>query len=218
MYELPLFPLNTVLFPGMPIHLHIFEERYKEMINLCIAENRPFGVVLIQGGNEVGAPAEPQPIGCTAQIAQVQPLDNGRMNLVAIGKERFHIESLNYDRSYLMGSVESLSLVSADEENLSAASQGLRDQLTQYLDVLSTVGQVEFDVEKLPDDTTELSYLAATLLQVPVEKKQDILKVDRVDNLLKIVYKTCREELAILKAMLATDPRTSQNAGPFSLN
>lgn len=218
MYELPLFPLNTVLFPGMPIHLHIFEERYKEMINLCISENRPFGVVLIQNGNEVGAPAEPQPIGCTAQIAQMQPLDNGRMNLVAIGKERFHIASLSYDRAYLMGNVEAMAIITADNQRLSTTCDGLRDQLTQYLETLSTVGQVEFDMEKLPDDAVELSYLAATLLQVPVEKKQEILKVDQADALVNVVYKTCREELAVLKAMLATDPRKAQNAGPFSLN
>ncbi|HQF70729.1 MAG TPA: LON peptidase substrate-binding domain-containing protein, partial [Promineifilum sp.] len=69
MYELPLFPLNLVLFPGMPLPLHIFEERYKEMVADCLRENRPFGVVLIaEGRAEGGAPARPHVVGCTAEI------------------------------------------------------------------------------------------------------------------------------------------------------
>ena len=75
MYELPLFPLNVVLFPGMPLPLHIFEDRYKEMIADCIRENRPFGVVLIEEGSaEHGPAARPVAIGCTAEIAQVQEM------------------------------------------------------------------------------------------------------------------------------------------------
>jgi Lon protease-like protein len=217
MYDIPLFPLNMVLFPGMPIHLHIFEERYKQMINLCISEGRPFGVVLIQKGQEVGGMAEPQSIGCAAQIAQVQPLDDGRMNLVAIGQERFEIKSLNYDNPYLMGTVEARALVQTPVD-LEPIAARLRAQITEYLKVLSTIGQTEFDMEKLPNDATELSYLAATLLQIPVEKKQSLLIIDNNVDLIRAVYQTCRQELAILKAMISAIPENVQNAGPFSLN
>ena len=82
MYELPLFPLNTVLFPGMPIKLHIFEERYKLMISRCYTEGQPFGVALIKSGNEVGRKAEPFLVGCTAVITELEPLPDGRMNIV----------------------------------------------------------------------------------------------------------------------------------------
>ncbi|MCS7071304.1 MAG: LON peptidase substrate-binding domain-containing protein, partial [Anaerolinea sp.] len=77
MVMLPLFPLNTVLFPGIPISLHIFEDRYKLMINRCLNSQMPFGIVLLQSGSEVqGAGPAPQPysIGCTAHIVQVQRL------------------------------------------------------------------------------------------------------------------------------------------------
>src|SRR3954466_6437378 len=97
MFELPLFPLNTVLFPGMPLNLHIFEERYKLMIGRCIEANQPFGAVLIKRGSEVsglGKAAEPFSIGCTVQITQVQSLGAGRMNISVVGKERFQIFSL----------------------------------------------------------------------------------------------------------------------------
>ena len=93
---LALFPLNTVLFPGMPLPLHIFEERYKIMIGRCIDEDRPFGVVLIQSGTEVGNPAVPHVVGTTALIAAVKRLEDGRMNLIAVGQERFRsLEEFN---------------------------------------------------------------------------------------------------------------------------
>src|SRR5438046_1437349 len=91
---LPLFPLNTVLFPGMPLRLHIFEERYRLMIGECVERKQPFGVVLIKAGREVGEPAEPRGVGTTALIAAMSRMDDGRMNLVAVGQERFRIDEL----------------------------------------------------------------------------------------------------------------------------
>src|SRR5688572_13111983 len=88
MFELPLFPLNTVLFPGMPLRLHIFEERYKLMIERCYSSGAPFGGTLIRKGGEVGGGADPFLIGCTALITEIEPLNDGRMNIVAVGHER----------------------------------------------------------------------------------------------------------------------------------
>ena len=70
--QLPLFPLNLVLFPGMDLPLHIFEERYKSMIGDCLNQNLPFGVVLIKEGLEVGTPAEPERIGTSARILHAE--------------------------------------------------------------------------------------------------------------------------------------------------
>ena len=106
MVELPLFPLHTVLFPGMPLPLHIFESRYKQMIDYCLKENSTFGVSLIHRGSEAFGPlAEPHKIGCTARIIEVQPLDDGRLNIVTVGERRFRIHSLNFDMPYLLGKV-----------------------------------------------------------------------------------------------------------------
>ena len=85
MFELPLFPLNTVLFPGMPLTLHIFEDRYKLMIGKCIQERQPFGVVLIRRGLEaLGPVADTHSVGCMAFIRQVERLEQGR-TLVRMG-------------------------------------------------------------------------------------------------------------------------------------
>lgn len=216
MNKLPLFPLNTVLFPNMPITLHIFEERYKEMINECIAENLPFGVVLIKEGTAESA-ASPQKIGCTANIAQVQPLQEGRMNLVGLGEERFEIKGLSYDKPYLVGQVEILPFTEPTSIENRVIGRRLNGVLVDYLNVLSSVGEVQFNIDKLPDDPLELAYLAGTLLQAPNEKKQEILEINNGDELIRTVYNITRHEIAILKAMLAPQAVPSQE-GPFSLN
>ena len=87
MFELRLFPLNTVLFPKMPLPLHIFEERYKLMITECMEADEPFGVVLIEEGSKAFGPlAQPHAVGCTARVVQVESLEDGRMNIITIGQ------------------------------------------------------------------------------------------------------------------------------------
>ncbi|MEZ4622859.1 MAG: LON peptidase substrate-binding domain-containing protein [Caldilineaceae bacterium] len=105
--DLPLFPLkNVVLFPGMVLPLHIFEPRYREMINRCIDEQLPFGVVLIEEGTEIGEAATPHRIGTGAKIIRVERLEDGRMNITALGTERFQIQEVHHDRAYLTATVE----------------------------------------------------------------------------------------------------------------
>lgn len=117
MYELPLFPLNVVLFPGMPLPLHIFEEKYKEMVADCLRNARPFGVSLMAGAAlPFGQASSPHRIGCTAEITQVQPLEEGRMFIMTVGRDRFRILSLDHNKPYLVGMVEDAPLDTEDEE------------------------------------------------------------------------------------------------------
>ena len=137
MYELPLFPLNIVLFPGMPLHLHIFEDRYKKMINMCIAEDRPFGMVLARPNAQPPAP-QSHLIGCTAHIDQVKPLRDGRMDIVNTGRERFLIHEFVYDQPYLVGKVESLEFDKSLERKEQIKGTYLRKLLKNYLNVLKS--------------------------------------------------------------------------------
>jgi len=100
--KIPLFPLDVVLFPGAPLHLHIFEERYKEMIAECLARKEEFGVVQAhRDGLAV--------VGCTASILRVmQRYPDGRMDILCRGERRFEIESLNEQRSFLQAEVDLL--------------------------------------------------------------------------------------------------------------
>ncbi len=213
MYELPLFPLNVVLFPGMPLPLHIFEERYKEMIADCIRQNRPFGVVLIEEGSaEQGPIARPVAVGCTAEIAQVQPLDQGRMFIMTVGRERFRIVRLDYGKPYLVGMVEPAPLVTEDEEWETQGVAELEPLVIEYLNKLAHVGSIEVEPDQIPNDPEGLIYLAATLIQLPVEEKQAFLSIDRASDLTRALRHVYRRELSLMKVMPGDD------IGIFSLN
>jgi uncharacterized protein len=179
-YELPLFPLNTVLFPGMPLHLHIFEERYKKMIKLCLDRSVPFGVVLINQGREAYGPlAEPHDVGCTAQIIETQPLTGDRMNIVAIGQERFRTILLDRQKaSYINGIIEPFPLQGADNDVAISAGERLKPWLKRYLEALAVVGGIDFEAPQMPDDLQTLAYLAAIALQVPNNEKQAFLSTE----------------------------------------
>ena len=105
---LPLFPLNLVLFPGMPLPLHIFEERYKAMIGECVDTQQPFGVVLIKDGLEVGEPAEPVKTGTSARIIRVDRLEDGRMNILTQGERRFRVLEITQNVPHVVGNIEYL--------------------------------------------------------------------------------------------------------------
>ncbi|MEZ4613151.1 MAG: LON peptidase substrate-binding domain-containing protein [Caldilineaceae bacterium] len=109
--EMPLFPLNVVLFPGMFLPLHIFEPRYREMVEHCVETKSPFGVALIRDGQEVGDAATPCDIGTAARIAKVQRMPDGRMNISTVGTQRFRIESVDYSRSYAVAQVRHYPIV-----------------------------------------------------------------------------------------------------------
>lgn len=218
MIEIPLFPLKTVLFPGMPISLHIFEERYKAMVETCVAAEQPFGVVLIEEGQEALGPlAKPHAIGCTAQITQIERLPDGRLNIVAVGMERFRLTSLSYEEAYLTGTVEMLPLDVFDTHNLDAAGNQLRPWVERYLAALSEMtDEVEFQSGQLPNDPLALAYLAASVVQIPVLQKQHLLATGQAAELLTDISSIFRREVALLNAMLAQEDLPAQ--GLFSLN
>lgn len=106
MSELRLFPLKTVLFPGMALPLRVFEDRYRQLISECVASVEPFGVVLIREGDEIGESAIPHDIGTTATIESLEHDADGVIQLLATGVQRFRISELYDDRPYLWANVE----------------------------------------------------------------------------------------------------------------
>ena len=105
---LPLFPLNVVLFPNSVLPLHVFEERYRLMVQRCLDGDSEFGVVLIKSGSDVGEPAEPHSVGTVARIMDVDRLEDGRMLLSVAGRGRFRIEEVTQLAPYLEGEVVAL--------------------------------------------------------------------------------------------------------------
>ena len=216
MFEIPLFPLDIVLFPGMPLSLHIFEDRYKLLIGNCLQERRPFGVVLIKKGREALGPlAEPHLVGCTAYVSQVERLEQGRMNIGAIGRERFRINSLDQSLPYLLGQVERFPIGDLNRAEQKLAADRLRPWVIRYLAILPEVEDLTIEPRLLPADPILLAYLAATLLQVPVEQKQSLLVAKQALPLLEELHELYRREIALVKVM-----REQQvvDEGFFSLN
>ena len=217
MLELPLFPLNTVLFPGTPIQLHIFEERYKRMIGICLSTRQPFGVVMIRRGDEALGPlAEPYTIGCSAQIIQVQRLEEGRMNLLAVGLERFRILSIDaHAQPYLVAYVEPYPLVDPDSASLKAAQELLRAWVRRYINALSEANASQVDFEQMPTEPQEFMYAAAALLQISPLDKQGLLSQESAAELLQGVITLYKREVALAKNIFSPGPAFQ---GAFSPN
>lgn len=215
--QIPLFPLNTVLFPGTPMRLHIFEPRYQSMVRRCMDEQLPFGVVLIRHGQEALGPlAEPYEVGTSAEIVQTRHLEDGRMNLVVVGQERFRIRTLDAQTTpYLTGEVEAFPLETGQPEVIANQSQELRSKVQRYLARLMKSGIGQYDVEQLPSDPVELAWLAAALIQVEITEKQAWLETRRGEEFLPILVNAYRRELALVHSLLESH---EDQGGMFSAN
>jgi hypothetical protein len=176
--KLSLFPLNTVMFPGTSMTLHIFEERYREMIGRCLEQSTPFGVVLIREGSEVGGTAKPYSIGTTAQINASVRLEDGRLLIATIGQRRFRIQYTLQSVPYLVASVALLPEESGVSVDLHQAAHNLRQAHEQYWQAVSAATGVQPDVEALPQDMVAMTYHLAHRLQVDNARKQRWLEVD----------------------------------------
>lgn len=220
MRKLPLFPLNTVLFPGMPLSLHIFEERYKQMISRCIDENIPFGVVLLEKGTAEERPGQeivPFAIGCTAVISQVQHVGMGRMNIIAVGTDRFRVLSYDTSEVYLQAVVEQLPFEdAADSGALDRHTAPLTNWIRRYLKLLGQAENVTFEVNQLPSDPLALTFLAASLLKSSTAEKQDLLQTSSVDTLIDMVKSLYRKEVTLLS--IALEKPNTEMQSPFSAN
>ncbi len=158
---LPLFPLDVVLLPGTPLPLHIFEPRYKEMIGECRANNAPFGVIraLDEGIAEMG---------CTAEIVSVtKEYPDGRVDLIAEGRERFEVLELNRQRSFLQAEI----LLAPDEPATPTQEDSAR-AIQLHLEILSLAGAVQ-DLSAANRST--LSFYLAGSLPLDLDFKQKLL-------------------------------------------
>jgi uncharacterized protein len=175
--ELPIFPLNTVLFPGGRLPLHIFEKRYKLMINRCVERGEPFGVCLIRQGNEVGeAAVEPFRVGTTAHIRELQELDEGRLNIVCTGGQRFTIREISCPTPYIIAAVEAM----ASEECAGPAAAALAEEastlLTDYVRLnLAMTNQWARSIE-MPSEPSALSDYVGGVLSIDLGTKQHLLE------------------------------------------
>lgn len=211
--ELPLFPLNTVLFPSLPLPLHIFEERYKLMIGTCVVTDNLFGVCLIKEGVEVGGPAEPFEIGTVARIAEVERLPDGRMNLMTFGIQRFRLDEVVQREPYLVGRV--VVLDPGQEPTADELVADVADRLLRYLREVRGAARLP-DRGELLADVDRLSYLAAATLGLPPRERQSFLETDSAAERLRQARDLLRREIE--NARLFGRAVDGPTIGPFSRN
>ncbi len=199
---LPLFPLNVVLFPGGTQPLHIFEERYKLMVQRCLDGDSQFGIVLIKEGQDVGAPATPFDVGTVGHIESVKKEDDGRMYLAVQGQERFRVVEVVQEEPYLEGRVAPVRELDdrpLDESEIAA----LRESITGYVRLLMGLhGGWTREVE-MPDDLVELSWYVARMLQCGLPEKQGMLETPGASDRLRYAKELLDQGTAELKARVA---------------
>jgi Lon protease-like protein len=213
--EVPLFPLGTVLFPHMPMSLHIFEERYKTMMRDCRRGSTTFGIVAIRSGQEAGGGAIPYEVGTLAQLDEVEELADGGYNLVVIGASRFHIDAFSHQRPYLVGSVHYLQDIPAPADDTERLAAAVTDAFRGYAGQLRGIGQEDSFEFGLPSDPELLSYLVAAAMQVETAQRQRLLEIDGTAERLSACLRLLRREAALLDRMLV---RSKDHAGTSSLN
>jgi Lon protease-like protein len=215
--ELPLFPLNTVLFPGATAPLHIFEERYKEMIGFCLAEKRPFGVVLIREGEEVGATATPCDVGTTAYITTVQKLEDGGMNLICTGGQRFRILSTSSDLPYLLGDVVVLETIEDLEEETEDYADTASSLFAEYVRLYLAISNQWAASVEMPSEPDRLADYIGSRLAVDHETKQRLLEELSPHNRLAQEIELLTDLIRAMQPRLEAE-RTARWAGFSSMN
>lgn len=202
--QLPLFPLNVVLFPGMVLPLYIFEPRYREMIGRCLEEKSPFGVALIREGSEVGEAAVPYKVGTAARILRTQNESDGRMRITVVGTQRFRIEQLDTSHSYLSATVVPLPVTGGGTKLAAELMQRLRPKITDYVDVLARASNQQISLDRLPQDPKTLAFLVAIALQINNDEKQALLELPGVPEMLARENALLAREVLLLRHMADT--------------
>ena len=175
--DLPLFPLHAVLFPEMPLPLHIFEPRYREMIMRCREDNSPFGITLIGSGDETGAEAMPHQIGTTARITQYEELPDGRMYILVLGETRFQITRTHHNQPFLSAAVKPFGDEIRDAKKLKETAATVSELFKTYLQRLLAMTGQSLSGLQLPREPENLAYAIASVLQVPLPEKQSLLEM-----------------------------------------
>jgi ATP-dependent Lon protease len=191
--ELPIFPLALVLFPGVPLPLHIFEPRYRQMLNDVRAGNSLFGVSYYDASTAEQETPAPGHVGCVAEVTETQTMPDGRSNILTVGIIRYRLEEyVERDDPYLLARV---SYFEDDEEDATLLSENARDVAETFTRIARAVRAINDERANLPDisdtEPQRLSFLVAAAMEVDTDVKQDLLelrstseRLDRLRNML----------------------------------
>jgi Lon protease-like protein len=186
----PIFPLNTVLFPGAILPLKIFEVRYMDMAKECLKNSSQFGICLIREGEEVGTPAVPEPVGCLARIADCDVEDLGVLKVRAEGLERFRIVSSGVNKQGLIvGEIEEIAL-EPEADN----APGMAECADFLHKVIAAIGSERFSEPLRFDDASWVSFRLAEILPLRNDVKQKLLELTDAALRMGILYRFLRQQ------------------------
>ena len=201
--EIPLFPLpNLVLFPRIVVPLHIFEERYKLMINSCIDRDEAFGLVLLQSGAEEEAEETIHRVGVTAKVIEVERLEDGRMNIVTEGERRFRIYRFTQQNPYWKASVDFF-----DDDESHHSIESFYEQVSvlyrKVCELGARLGESAESAPALPESASDLSYLVSYVLDIDAEGKQKLLEIASAAERLQVLVGHLNDAIRKLEGQLA---------------
>ena len=218
---LPLFPLGAVLYPGMLLPRHIFEERYRELIRDLLdgPEPRRFGVIAIRKGRETGIDGVHSlyEIGCTATVRRVERHDDGRYDIVTVGTQRFRLRGLDETRPYLQGEVEMLADEAVDPASSEPAVRAIQATFREYLDALTEWGGATVRIEDLPDEPVLLSFLVAAAMVIDLPERQALLAESGTLRRMALERALLSRETAMLRTTTSR-PAPDLRHAPYSPN
>ena len=218
---LPLFPLGTVLYPGLPLPLHIFEERYRQLVRDLLAGPEPgqFGVIAIRKGRETGVDGVRAlyEVGCVAALRQVREHSDGRFDIVSVGTRRFRLLTLDRTRPYLQGEVEMLADELADPAEARPAVRVIQAAFREYLDALTEWGGATVRLEDLPDEPELLSFIVAAAMVMDLPERQAMLAEPDTLRRLAMQRALLSRETAMLRTTTSRPVPELRNT-PYSPN
>jgi uncharacterized protein len=229
--SLPLFPLGTVLFPGVLMPLHVFEQRYRKLVRALLtgeAESQWFGVVAIRQGWEVGADAASalHRVGCSAELRQVNRHPDGRYDILAVGRRRFRLLGVDTaSQPYLVGTVEWLSDEDADAPKdgpTTVLAQALADAVStafaDYLGAVAAARGLRGQPQPMPENATALCHLVASAALLTLDDRQALLEQPDTTRRLQDTLGLLRRETAMLRMLRVVPAPLSELPNPTALN
>jgi uncharacterized protein len=218
---MPLFPLGSVLYPGLVLPLHIFEDRYRQLVADLLAgpEPRQFGVIAIRHGRETGIDGVSAlyGIGCTAVLRQVEAYDDGRYDLITVGAQRFRLHGLGDQAPYFSGEVDFLPDDVGDEAEAAVIGPVVQQVFGRYLDLMRERGGAQITIPDLPDEPVLLSYLVAAAAVVDLPVKQRLLEEPDAHRRLLAERTLLTREMQMLRS-LTSAPAPDLRYSPYSQN
>jgi Lon protease-like protein len=205
-HELPLFPLPVVLFPGVPLPLHIFEPRYRQMLSDIRLDKNLFGLAYFDATSAESEVPPAGHVGCVAEVTEVQEFPDGRSNILTLGVIRYRIESyVERGDPYLVAQVSYFEDDEEDQEILAAPSREVAETFTRIAQAVRTINDERATLPDISDtEPQRLSFLVAAAMEIDADVKQGLLelrstseRLERLRAMLNIAVKGYEERARI---------------------